>query len=1002
IDHLKEFRELRNIIQDELLRHDGTGDLGSSMACAACASNTGELRCIDCVGLQLECAACICARHALEPCHRLKRWNGVCYTLFSLYEAGLSIQLGHDDLKCPNPHPSTNDITVIDILGIHKTRVRFCDCAQVGSARTYIQLLRANWWPVTLYRPQTVVTIRTLKFFHALTLKGKINAYDFYNGLVGFTDGSGLRQPKSRYHEFTRATRCYRHTQMTKRGGRGHDEAGIEGTQTGSLVVECPACPHPGRNLPQGWEDAPAPLKFLYSMFLAIDTNFKLKLKNHNYTDLELAPGWAYFVPEPPYQEHLASHEDEEEMKNCDSTFAAVDHANMPGQKRFCVNGVGAVVCARHSFFRPNSVGDLPRGERYVSMGFILLMTISMAGMLWRMLTISYDIACQFSKNFSKRMKTFPPNFRINSATMDVKFLVPKFHLPAHGPKCQVKYSFNLTEGVGRTHGEGIEANWSQTNGVALATREMPPGARHEALNDYFGAMNWWKTISMGKQLARSMADAVYMREEQSLHFQDLKSTFPEDVVERWDNMIEAWDSDQSQPNPYEEPEKETTLADVRLEIVEEEARQVTQGNVSLHEMTAGTFLSIGMDLQEQQRTLQQKDETHSMTTKKKLTLPEKRSALNHRIQAWRQVQMIYMPAVSSLQTHSAESDDTSEASATPKPEFEKLWMPSDLPLALRNAGILPGLVEKEWRLREAEAEDALHEIRRLIRVHLGLRNYKKKQVNGPGQKCNTRTRDMITRFCGMRDRQFHRYNAARKALDALEPDEDASWRTRLLPLSQGDLVDPSGDNGEDDDHPNQTKKAVLERRRQRALGEGRREIPWIWRTIQPDSRDVPHGEELTVEEIHDSMCVTYAKGRARARRWNEEVQLLTEEMRRVLVFLQWKQAWWYSRVDARPDAPADIKSGLRGYATRQCLIYNNLATSFKNQWTSLLKNLNLQVILPEITPVIIPSEPEVQVESVGNNVADYFSDNSEESDGSDGSEGEQYVDTDIEWVDDM
>jgi hypothetical protein len=41
-----------------------------------------------------------------------------------------------------------------------------------------------------------------------------------------------------------------------KRGGRGHDPAGIDATSNGELMVECPACPHPGKNLPDGWEKA--------------------------------------------------------------------------------------------------------------------------------------------------------------------------------------------------------------------------------------------------------------------------------------------------------------------------------------------------------------------------------------------------------------------------------------------------------------------------------------------------------------------------------------------------------------------------------------------------------------------------------------------------------------------------------------------------------------------------------------------------------------------------
>jgi hypothetical protein len=41
-----------------------------------------------------------------------------------------------------------------------------------------------------------------------------------------------------------------------KRSGRGHDPRGVAGTSQGELMVECPACPHPKRNLPDDWEKA--------------------------------------------------------------------------------------------------------------------------------------------------------------------------------------------------------------------------------------------------------------------------------------------------------------------------------------------------------------------------------------------------------------------------------------------------------------------------------------------------------------------------------------------------------------------------------------------------------------------------------------------------------------------------------------------------------------------------------------------------------------------------
>jgi hypothetical protein len=51
--------------------------------------------------------------------------------------------------------------------------------------------------------------------------------------------------------------RQYRHLLMLKRAGRGHDPSGVWGTAPGELAVQCPVCPNPAVNLPEGWEDAP-------------------------------------------------------------------------------------------------------------------------------------------------------------------------------------------------------------------------------------------------------------------------------------------------------------------------------------------------------------------------------------------------------------------------------------------------------------------------------------------------------------------------------------------------------------------------------------------------------------------------------------------------------------------------------------------------------------------------------------------------------------------------
>lgn len=54
-----------------------------------------------------------------------------------------------------------------------------------------------------------------------------------------------------------RMVREWRHLKMLKRAACGHSPDGVGGIKEGDLAVLCPACPQPGINLPEGWEDAP-------------------------------------------------------------------------------------------------------------------------------------------------------------------------------------------------------------------------------------------------------------------------------------------------------------------------------------------------------------------------------------------------------------------------------------------------------------------------------------------------------------------------------------------------------------------------------------------------------------------------------------------------------------------------------------------------------------------------------------------------------------------------
>ena len=129
-------------------------------------------------------------------------------------------------------------------------------------------------------------------------------------------------------------------------------------------------------------------------------------------------------------------------------------------------------------------------------MDYLLLSTLNFLQMIY--LLVSYDIACQFSKNFLRRIKSYSQN--LQKTFKDLRWAIPKKHIAVHGPN-HSKYSLNFLRWVARTYGEGIESGWSYNNPLAGATSEMGTGMRHEVIDDNWNAWNWHKTMTFGTKL---------------------------------------------------------------------------------------------------------------------------------------------------------------------------------------------------------------------------------------------------------------------------------------------------------------------------------------------------------------------------------------------------------------------------------------------------------------------------------------------------------------------
>lgn len=205
--------------------------------------------------------------------------------------------------------------------------------------------------------------------------------------------------------EFNRVARVYSHLAAVRRSGQAHNiDSVLTHRRPHSLAVRCPACPEIGVNIDKetiefATEDeacvtsyhcyAKHTLKLTnfyshkFTLFISADGNFRLQRKNKkgDPDDVALNEGNGYCVDVGPYKAYVqAIH-----GGDCDDVGLILlyvdDTSKKIPQKCICshlranrlqnvikfknaiVSGVIAIVCARHGFYLPQGMVDLPKGE---------------------------------------------------------------------------------------------------------------------------------------------------------------------------------------------------------------------------------------------------------------------------------------------------------------------------------------------------------------------------------------------------------------------------------------------------------------------------------------------------------------------------------------------------------------------------------------------------------------------------------------------------------------
>ena len=318
--------------------------------------------------------------------------------------------------------------------------------------------------------------------------------------------------------------------------------------------------------------------------------------------------------------------------------------------------------------------------------------------------------------------------------------------------------------------------------------------------------------------------------------------------------------------------------------------------------------------VQSRQQIIEHLRSNRQRTDPQKIEIQQRRNVLTRRIKVWRAAQAVYMPQASAYLPGECDTPtpDDPQRFDSSKPETWPLLLPSAIPTENRSP-CYRGVIETERVLRSAQLQDCLVDLRRFRRALRHLRLYFKTNTVGEGQKSQTRSRAIETSANNRIKRAVWRYRVAYKALLELDPTGD--WTKEYLELRDEDNRGP------------------LKEVEETGTGDGRYEPSWIWGA--PLAVPLPgEGSAAEQREVNETARHEWMTCRARADRWAEEEELLQEEMRRVIVYLEWKSRTWSEKVGTREGSSAlDIQHGVDAYARKQADIYHQISTSFAGQW---------------------------------------------------------------------
>ncbi|KAI0692086.1 hypothetical protein BC835DRAFT_1307278 [Cytidiella melzeri] len=921
------------------------GPIKSAMLCTVCNASTprGVYRCKECWGGHVCCKRCMVDAHKGNPLHIIEEWvsERECWTRTTLADLGMIIHLGD--------HGGSADAA--------KT-VKFPG-----------QIIPSFWTRSFGLQPG--------KSFRRLLTQGNVTAQDFLTCLVRQTDGVLPHTVKDCYREFLSATREYQFIKLCMRKGvQPSPELGY-----GSLATLCSACPHIDINISPEWTTRPDHKLHLDALYHAVDGNFtqNLKDKGSDDRDFPLTLGAGYFANENNAKTYFALMPPPKSQASSCNKFGAMGYYGHWGS----VSGLVGLSCGGV---------DLKLGETWAAVNFLMLSGLQ-RWMQLRLHISAYDINCQYRIHFWERLaaiqeKFFKKRMSALASIKDFRFpatraAVGKFHEPAHKQDCLLSYSFHYLPGAGQTDGEAPECIWASTTSLALRTREMSAGHRHDTINFFHNDMNWRRTYGIVRCLVKKYSEASKYESESALGLEELSveinsSGLPANILDEWEAKKVEWeqhlirvglppsDTRRTSRKPkdlYSPYEPAKTKAATQKEILESLQKRAAVGvpdGVGMYDI-----IHEGIELQELRSILA------LQLTRKSSSLPDEKvkeiqEGILNRVVVWEEKARLSlgisvataMDSLSDIRRSSVRRivndreglavnetwDDEGDSN-----DEDDLVLPSrDSGSRKRKVQVVDAgqTVKQQGTKLGRKVLDDLQTIRihlpssypEDIRAHPAMKEAVELEIamrRADADDALDQVRAYLASTYGLhrhlkksttQQTKLRSRAPAQRLQSAVYAAANVYRRARVAMISLG--------MAESDNVYRPLKnahlKAFVVHEQNRRLGDSRKLAQsWIWGSLSFVDNDF---SEAVKDHMIENLRVHWCRTRATAERWAEEKEVVTMEMQRAVWFFEFNADLWQRQAETRQGD----NIGSAAYARRQAFNYQQLLQYCRDEFAKL------------------------------------------------------------------